>query len=325
MSALIKTTNQPVNRPANWILTQTANVYLCDTLPNPMPSGAVVIGEWAQDGTPIGTINSAEYLAIRPLGNESGAATDTLRFQYFMGHAPRQIGNPVATDPIAKLYPADNMPLAIEIRHKLFTGNSNPAWDGWGWRAEIVGGAASRSPTARAIGIYTDAACTQYRYTTGAFTSQPSAWQVDSQGQPLTVWATEYNPGLLGDNNDNKADVHHACLLGSAQEGHATLRATDERAYHEFWLHDQGYVPPPEATWVDTTATMTQIIADSVFLLSATVTGFTIGQKIRIGSLAAGELVFNGYWPTAGTPSNYIKTTAHYAGATAGMKIWKWA
>jgi hypothetical protein len=178
MSALIRTVNQPVNPPNNWIATNTPDVYLCDTIPSPLPAGAVVIGVWLPDGTPVGTPNSAEYLTIRPLGNAAGEATGPLLYQHFMGEAQRQIGNPAATDPIAKQYPADNMPLAIEVRHKLFTGNVNPAWDGWGWRAEIVGGAASRDPTARAIGIYSDAACTVYLYTTGAFAQQASAWQV---------------------------------------------------------------------------------------------------------------------------------------------------
>jgi hypothetical protein len=321
MSALIRTTVQPVNRPVNWVTTHVQDVYLSDTLPNPMPAGAVLIGEWQEDGTPVGAVNTAEYLAFRPLGNESGAATSTLLFTYFQGEQPRQIGNPVASDPIERLYPSDNLPFAVEVRHKQFTGNANPAWDGWGWRAEIVGGAASRDPSARAIGIYSDEACTQYLYTTGAFTQQQSAWQVDGQGQPLTVWATEYNPGLLGYDNDSKQDVHHACLLGAAQEGHATLQPDQESAYHEFWEHDQGYVAPPSATWVDTGATIAQHVAGGVYRTSVAIPGLVSSQPLKFGTA---ETMLTNYWPSPGVVSDYL-TVVPDVGDVPGAVVWKWA
>ena len=317
MSVLIRSTTSPELATQHWVPTKDSNIYLGDGAV-PVPSGAVII---AVDGV---VISEVEYLAIRPLGNAAGVATAALRYQHFMDE-PQLLINPVATDPITRVYPADNLPFAIELRHKEFTGNANPEWDGWGWRAEIVGGASSRDPSARAIGIYSDEACTAYLYTTGAFTQQQSAWQVDEQNQPLTVWATEYNPGLLGYPNDTKQPVYHACLLGSVQEGYATLWPTQESAYHEFWLHDQGYVAPPSATWVDTGATIVAITAANVYQVNSIIVGLTVGQAIRIGDVATGERIFNGYWPTTGTPSTYIKTTVHYAGATAGMKVWKWA
>ena len=303
----------------------------------PPAVGGDIIGVWDYDGMPIGAPNVTAYTVIRPLGNTvrklrdkagnetgqvMGEATTNLQYHYVMGHAPRMLGNPVDADPVKRLYPANNLPLVIEVRHKLFTGNSNPEWNGWGWRAEIVGGATSRSPAARAIGIYSDAACTAYLYTTGAFTQQPSAWQVNAEGLPLTVWATEYNPGLLGYPNDSKAPVHHACLLGGAQEGHATLWPEQESARHEFWLHNQGYVAPPAATWVDTRVTITQLVGAGVYRVSAVVSGLTIGQALRLGATAT--TAFNGYWPTAATPSDYIKITPHVS-AAVGSKVWKWA
>jgi len=207
------------------------------------------------------------------------------------------------------------------VRHKLFTGNSNPEWDGWGWRAEIVGGASSRDPTARAIGIYSDESCAQYQYTTGSFTQQPSEWQADDEGTPLTVWATEYNPGLLGYPNDSKQPVHHAVLLGSAQEGHASLMPEQDSAYHEFWERDQGATTSPGATWVDTGATVTQLVGAGTYRVSAVVSGMTIGQAIKLG---IAETTFNGYWPTATTPSDYLTITPHVT-AAVGAKVWKWA
>ncbi len=318
-SILIRSATPPQLLGVHWA--QSApDIYLGDgatMMPAP-PVGAVII---AQAGV---VVNLSEYLAIRPLGNADGQATDSLRYHHFMGEEQLIAGNPIAADPIEQLYPSDNLPIAIEVRHKQFTGNANPEWDGWGWRAEIVGGAASRDPSARAIAIYHDAECLDYWYTTAAFTQQQSVWQTNAQDHPLTVWATEYNPAFIGVPNDSKADVHHACLLGAAQEGHATLRATDERAYHEFWLHDQGYVAPPSATWVDTGTTVAQLVGSGVYRMSGIPSGLTINQSVRLGGSAPGETVFKGYWPTAATPSDYI-TIAPHVSVAVGTKLWKWA
>lgn len=314
MSYLIRSDPPPELESQHWILTTDAGIYLGDGY-SPAPDGAIIIIE--QDGV---VLDRAEYLAIRPLGNENGQATGSLDYQHFAG-AARRVMNPAATDPVERAYPPDNLPFAIEVRHKEFTGNANPEWDGWGWRAEIVGGAASRDPAARAIGIYSDPECLNYLYTTGAFTQQSSAWQTDAAGEPLTVWATEYNPGLLGYPNDAKAPVHHACLLGSAQEGHATLWPDQVSAYHEFWDHDQGAAPVPGATWVDTGATITAQ-AGTAYRLSAVVAGLAVGQALRLGDAA--ETTFNGYWPILSTPSDYI-TINPFVQVATGVKVWKWA
>ena len=285
----------------------------------PPAVGGDIIGVWDYDGVPIGGPDVDAYTAIRPLGNDAGQATGTLGYHHVMGHAPRMLGDPEAADPIERLYPADDQPFAIEVRHKLFEGASNPEWDGWGWRAEIVGGAASRDPSARAIGIYSDEDASQFLYTTGAFSEQPSDWQVDAEGLPLTVWATEYNPGLLGYPNDSKAPVHHACLLGSAQEGHATLQPEQEAAYHEFWDHNQAADPAPGADWVDTGATITQLVGAGIYRVSAVVT-LAPSQALKLGTA---ETVFQGYWPTATTPSDYL-TIAPHVSAAVGAIVWAW-
>jgi hypothetical protein len=260
-------------------------------------------------------VNLEAYKAIRPFGNESGtgAATGPLYFTSVMGHGPREL-----TDD-GKLYPEDDEPFVIEIRHKEFTGNANPAWDGWGWRAEILNESSTRDPSARAIAIYSDEACTQYLYTTGAFTEQQSMWQVDSNDNPITVWATEYNPGLLGYNNDEKADVHHACLLGAAQEGFATLRAGQESAVHYFWSHTQGQEPPAGATWVDSGLTVIAP-AGALYRLSGVPT-LVNGQAIRLGDTS--ETTFTGYWPTPATPSDTINISP-YVSVPVGTKLYIW-
>lgn len=85
-----------------------------------------------------------------------------------------------------------------------------------------------------------------------------------------------------------------------------------------------GYIPPPAATWVDTVATVAQLVAAGIYRLNVVVTGLTIGQPVRLGDLPAGETVFNGYWPTAATPSDYIAIAPHVT-AAVGAKVYKWA
>lgn len=83
-----------------------------------------------------------------------------------------------------------------------------------------------------------------------------------------------------------------------------------------------GQEPEPGATWVDTGVTIAQLIGAGVYRVSAVPSGLTIGQALRLGATA--ETTFNGYWPTAGTPSDYIKITPHVS-AAVGAAVWKWA
>lgn len=274
------------------------------------PAGARVIGEWAFDGTLI-SVDLAAYKAIRPLGNVDGQATGVLAFQGWAGHGLRNLS-------VDALYPPDESPFAIEVRHREFTGEANPDWNGWGWRAEIVGDAGSRDPSARAIGVYHDEDCTDSWYTTGAFTSGPSEWQVDEVGAPLTVWFTQYNPAYLGVDTSVKQDHHHAVLLGAAQEGHSTLYANAQSASHLYWQYDQGHVPPPDADWVDTGATVTQLVGAGVYRVSLSFSGvLTPGQAIRLGSA---ETTFTGFWSDFG---DYLLISPHVT-APVGAVVWVW-
>jgi hypothetical protein len=83
-----------------------------------------------------------------------------------------------------------------------------------------------------------------------------------------------------------------------------------------------GQEPEPGATWVDTGVTLAQLVGAGVYRVSAVLSGLTIGQALRLGATA--ETTFNGYWPTAGTPSDYIKITPHVS-AAVGATVWKWA
>lgn len=280
-------------------------------LNDPTRPADTLIGAWDYNGLAAWTPNLDLYKQIRPLGNNpDGSATPTLDYHHWMGWAPRKIG----TD--GSLYPDDIKPFRIEIRHKEFVGEANPEWNGWGWRAEIVGSAASRDPSARAIAIYADPECTQYLYTTGAFSQGQSEWQTDEDGALLTVWFTQYNPAHLGYNNDERQSVNHAVLFGSVQEGHATLAPDVDGMILNYWEHEQGY-EPPQATWVDTGVTVAQLVGAGVYRVSATVT-LTPGQAIKLGSA---ETTFTGYWSGQ---QNYLLISPHVT-APVGAKVWKWA
>lgn len=311
MSLLIRSVAPPDFSGQHWVPTRDPGIYLGDGL-SPSPVGATII---ERDGL---VVNEAEYLAIRPLGNESGKATGPLLYQHFMG-APQRVMTPAATDPVAQAYPAGNLPFEIEIRHHYFNTPATPVSTGWGFRCEIVGGASSRDPTARSTGCATDGTYTTWRWPAlGAFIQGPSAWQVDAQGQPLTVW---YQNSWDGYRRPTKETWYVALLVGPTPEGKATLPVDRDGVIYQFWAHDQGYVAPPAATWVDTGATIIAQ-AGTAYQLSATLTGLSINQPLRLGPTV--ETKFNGYWPTVGTPSAYILTSP-FQQVAVGTKVWKWA
>jgi hypothetical protein len=81
--------------------------------------------------------------------------------------------------------------------------------------------------------------------------------------------------------------------------------------------------PGPGEEWVDTGRTIIQLVASGVYRCSGVPT-IALNQAIRLGDTSAGETVFTGYWPTTGTPSDYITIAPHKAVAN-GVKVWKWA
>jgi hypothetical protein len=80
--------------------------------------------------------------------------------------------------------------------------------------------------------------------------------------------------------------------------------------------------PEPGEAWIDTSVTIIQLVAAGVYRCSGIPT-IALNQAIRLGDTSAGETVFTGYWPTTGTPSDYIKIAPHVAVAN-GVKVWKW-
>lgn len=279
---------------------------------DPTLPGDTLIGAWEFDGSPI-QVDLDAYQQIRPFGNNpDGSATQQLLYHYYDGEGVRKL------TPEGLTYPPDLEPFDAECRHKYFDTPATPSATGWGFRVELVGNYLDRDPTARAIGVYSDPECTQYLWTTGALQQGPSDWQVDDQGDPLTVWFTN---SWDGDRPDEPKDWHIAFLKGSAQEGHQTLPATWDGIRYLFWDRIQGADPDPGATWVDTGLT---IIAQAgqAYRLSGVPSGLTIGQALRLGPTT--ETKLKGYWPVLLTPSDYIQIDP-FAQVGTGVKLWKWA
>jgi hypothetical protein len=80
--------------------------------------------------------------------------------------------------------------------------------------------------------------------------------------------------------------------------------------------------PEPGEEWVDTGVTIIQLVASGVYRCSGIPT-IALNQAIRLGDAEAGETVFTGYWPTAGTPSDYLTISPHVAVAN-GATVYKW-
>lgn len=197
--------------------------------------GGVNIGGWNVDGTmPVDEEGDPLYptdplfYELRSLGNNlDGLSTGQLQYNYADGWEQRNLE-------LDRLYPEANDAMALDVR---YWDDTTPGWEGIGWRAEILHVAAQRAPNARAIGIYTDADCANYLYTTGAFILQDSDWQVDDEGNPLQVWATN-NPA--GRAYSQEEPVHFALLYGSAQEGHNSLLPGITTVTRNYWEHDLG-------------------------------------------------------------------------------------
>lgn len=186
----------------------------------------------------------------------------------------------------------------IEIRHKQFSGGL------WGWRAEMRSQSGGFEPGVRAIGIYSDAACTQYLYTTGAFIYDAESGR----------YVTEWNAG-----DSVKTTRYFALLYASLQEAIGALLDTDDVAvvYLKYGLPP---APPEEGeAWVDTGATVTQLVAAGVYRVSQSLIGtLTAGQAIKLGDA---ETVFTGFWSGFG---DYLLISPHVTAAN-GSKVWKWA
>jgi len=226
----------------------------------------VVIGGWEIDGTIAYTVDVDEYSVLRPLGNlQDGSATLHLLPPGWQGLDQPKLEN-------GYFYPLAFGPFDVCARHKFFDVPLNPVATGWGFRVELIGTSTDRDPSARAIGVYSDPECTQFLWTTGGFIQGVSDWQIDINGDPITVW---YTDSWDGDRPEQKKDWNVAMLLGAAQEGHQTLGVNDFMINYLFWDYNQ------VGTWVDSGSTWLALIGANTFQCSDTAP-FNVGQSIKI-------------------------------------------
>ena len=215
-------------------------------------------------GTPTYPVASDYTQYVRPLGNEAGRATgllDSMRWQgmpeqKFLADANRY--TPADSPFTLKITRIDNGSTALpwdsgttyntgdfamsgpSLWKSLQDNNLNntpfggsPFWEfinqsgPWMWRVDMISDDPLRDITARAIGVYSDAAATSFLYTTGAFVD-------DGSGN----YYTETPPG---NRTATPEPVYFALLLGAAQEGIFQLDALEDGADAQalFWSADQ--------------------------------------------------------------------------------------
>lgn len=256
-----------------------------------------LIGQWDNDGYLQASLDDTYFDILGLANNPDGTATGIKRYSSWQGHGDRLVQDPETAvgNPI---YPADNQPFDIEVRH-----DYDDTY-GWGWRAEMYWDV--NNPGVHAIGIYSDPECTQYLFTTGAFTQQESTWQLNEEGNPKTVWATVCPPGQR--TGEVKGDWHFAVLEGSSQKGHQTLSAPSSGSRFLFWTQGTG------SQWVDSGATVTGM-AGTATLVSDT-TPFQVDMLTRINGVEQTiTQVVSGQWIVQ-TPY-----TLHQTGAT--IEVWQ--
>ena len=213
-----------------------------DIISKPEMAGSSTIGAWEANGS-LSAVDQAAYTSIRPLGNRpshkrpdgsdsrGGEATGSLDYAAFAGHQRRWL----AADSV---YPPENTPIQIQIRHKELTAGPNTKY---GFRAEVVGESA-RDVAKRSISAYADEECTDLLYTVNAFKPQASEWQTDDDDVPIDVWAAQ---PAMGQAEDEQVALHLSLVKSGVQEGYETLGLDDAQTDRLYWeeTQDTGSLP----------------------------------------------------------------------------------
>lgn len=303
-------------RPPNWVMPRpgvyqwledpTDQVdFVPDILTYPPIAAAspVVVGGWHHsDGSIAHVLDAAEYDVIAPTGNlPDGSATDALLAPTWQGQQPRKL------DGDSYFPPGVTAPWDIEARHHWY--DYDPPWAGWGIRWEMHGDVGSIDPTGRAIARYDEPECVTFAGTMGGFVQDPSAWQVDASGNPLTVWVSNTPPGEC--DADDKSTVHYSVLNGPTQEGHSTITPEIASQRQLFWENNQ---PAPGGEWVDSGETVTGMAA-TVTLVS-NVAPFPVGALVRIETV---EMTVGSIWAGQGLVLNPYRVST----TGAGIEVWE--
>lgn len=267
----------------------------------PLYPGAKLIGQWDADGS-VATVDDVpvsidpDYEAyIRPFGNAAGAATDSLNFPYFAGHGQRHV-RPDPQDGTLPQYPANRQPYTVRVERTFVDDDGYPATP-HGFTFTIVFADPSRAPNARSFGVYSDAACTQYLWTPGAFADIDGTWTINCP---------------VGQRTANESEWNFAMLFGAAQEGRFTLPVGVQSKTLNFFDADQGDTGGG-AGWVDSGQTVTGM-AGTVTLIQDN-SGFNVGDQVRIDGH---ESEVTSKWTGTGLVLTPYK--AHATGAT--IEVW---
>lgn len=230
-------------------------------------AGSKLLGQWNEDGSvPEGVTIDADYTAfVNPAGNASGEAPETVAIINWLGHHPeRAIRELIEGDETLPYFPADNQPFIVRVARTVILDDGYPQIP-HGFTFMIEFADPTRAPDARSFGVYSDAGCTQYLWTPGAFSLIDGVWTINCP---------------VGQRTAEPQDWHFAMLFGAAQEGRFTLSIGQQSETRYFFEHDQGYEPPPSATWHDSGETVTGM-AGTVTLVS-NITPFPVDTLTRI-------------------------------------------
>ena len=96
-----------------------------------------------------------------------GRRQTSLDYHHWFGGGQRYMQPEPAADTLPQ-YPADRQPYVIDVVRTNITDDGFPAIP-HGFQFTIAFADPSRAPNARSFGVYSDAECTQYLWTPGAF------------------------------------------------------------------------------------------------------------------------------------------------------------
>ncbi len=285
-TAIVRDDDTPINIMDSGTYNDGTNdwwLYLCTEDHSALYPGSKIISKWNSDGSVLVTATdedgnpTAWYPIdpdyenhIRPFGNLSGVATDSLDYHHWLGGGQRAVQAVPVVDTAAE-YPSDNQPIVLTMERRL---DDTPGFEGEGWICTIEFTDPNRPPDARAIGIYTDPDHQDFLYTTGAFVWTDTG-EVDAEGNPIFKWETVNPAGRV---TQDPEPIYYALLFGSAQEGRMTLPADSSERTDFFWEFNQGN--GGTGAWEDSGATVTGM-SGTATLVSDT-TPFTVGQEVRI-------------------------------------------
>jgi hypothetical protein len=296
--------------------TQDWHLYLCTEI----LTADKVIGAWNPDGSVLVTATDGDgvptawypidpdYEAyICPMGNEAGVATDELDYHHWLGNEQRH----VQAEPVAGTlpqYPAYRQPYIVTVTRTYIDYDGFPQIP-HGFTFTIEFADPSRAPDARSFGVYSDAECTAYLWTPGAFQYVDSG-EVDENDDPIMVWRIECP---VGQRTATESEWHFAMLFGAAQEGRFTLPIGVQSMTPYLFAVDQGDTGGGSG-WVDSGQTVTGM-AGTVTLIQSNA-GFSIGDQVRIDGH---ESEVTSTWTGTGLVLTPYK--AHATGATVEIFV----